>query len=130
MLSLQESGALIGLPLHIPAESLGRSSVRMVISVMNRDENTDQAFREFGRSHAFISDFVISIGDWDYEFNIQIESQSDLQACLFELQQKFSGNIVQIRTMTEIGIQKLHRFDFIQAQEQEFNKDLRLNEFQ
>jgi DNA-binding Lrp family transcriptional regulator len=107
--SMRNSGLIIGRACFIDPVSLGRISYRIVISVTSRSPKVDEMFREYGLAREEISEFVICIGSWDYEYNIQLRDPLDLGRCVSELYDTFRDCIRQIQTMSDARLLKLHQ---------------------
>jgi len=112
---LKELGLIQGTPCQIDHSALGLISYRITISVNFRKEETDAAFRKFGIENASISDFVICIGAWDYEYNFQVENPLKVSEWINNLYEKFPGIIRGVRTMADVSLIKNHQVDLTQG---------------
>lgn len=112
---LKDLGVIQGIPCQIDYSAIGLISYRATISVNFRREETDAAFRKFGMENTSVSDFVICIGAWDYEFNFQVESPLMVSEWINNLYEKFPGIIRGVRTMADVSLIKNHQINFIES---------------
>lgn len=110
---LKELGVIQGIPCQIDHNAIGLISYRITISVNYRCEETDTAFRKFGMENPSVSDFVICIGAWDYEFNFQVESPLMVSEWINNLYEKFPGIIRGVRTMADVSLIKNHQINLM-----------------
>lgn len=108
--TMRESGLIIGKPCHFHAQSLSRVAYRIVISVHSRNPAVDKLFREYGLGKAEISAFVVCIGSWDYEYNLELRDPVELGQYVSDLYDAFRDNIRELHTMSDAALVKLHCF--------------------
>jgi DNA-binding Lrp family transcriptional regulator len=108
--SMRESGLILGKPCHFHAQALKRGAYRIVISVHSRSPEVDKLFREYGLHKAEISAFVICIGSWDYEYNLELLDPVDLGQYVSDLYDTFRDHIRELQTMSDAALVKLHQF--------------------
>ena len=109
---LVEQKVLLGKPYHIEASAVSRLAYRVAVSVQSRDTHCDAEFRAFAVKSGVVSDFVVCLGAWEYEFNIQVRDPAEIGSWINSLYSAFPGRIREVRSMGEVKILKLHRFDF------------------
>jgi DNA-binding Lrp family transcriptional regulator len=122
--SMRSSGLIIGRACYINPHALGRISYRIVISVTSRSPKVDEMFREYGLTREEISEFVICIGSWDYEYNMQLRDPLDLGRCVADLYDTFRDHIRQIQTMSDAKLLKLHQIGAASAPHLSWQKAL------
>lgn len=109
--SMRTSGLIIGRACFIDPKAIGRISYRIVISVTARSPEVDELFRNYGLRREEISEFVICIGLWDYEYNLQLRDPVELGRCVADLYENFRDYIREIQTMSDARLLKLHQID-------------------
>jgi DNA-binding Lrp family transcriptional regulator len=61
--------------------------------------------QRFALHHPYVSHFVETIGSWDFELNVEVESLSQLQEFESDLRREFPN---AIHDVTALGVAKVH----------------------
>jgi DNA-binding Lrp family transcriptional regulator len=102
---LRASSVLLGHSLHIVPEKLGRQLHKLLVFTHNKSAQLSLDMRSFAANHPNVSHFVENIGEWDFEFNVEVLSLEDLRQCEYSLRAQFDSKINDIVTL---GLSKLH----------------------
>ncbi len=102
---LRANRVLLGHSLHIVPEKLGRQLHKLLVFTHDKSEKLSLGMRRFAVKHPDVSHFVENIGEWDFEFNVEVRSLEDLRKFEYSLRAEFDSKIHDIVTL---GLSKLY----------------------
>lgn len=60
----------------------------------------------FAKSHSNITYFIEGLGDWDYEFGLEVEDHEQIVSLREEIYQHFGPNLVRVQVLTRLTVHK------------------------
>jgi DNA-binding Lrp family transcriptional regulator len=108
--NLERKELILGYPLAINGEALGRFPFRVLIVAKGIDAIFRKELFSFASSHPLCTNFVRCLGAWDFELNYDLESLAQGGEMVQELNDHFAPYIQATSTVTELGVWKFHEW--------------------
>jgi DNA-binding Lrp family transcriptional regulator len=102
---LRASRVLLGHSTHVSLEKLGRQLHKLLVFTRAKSEKVSQEMKRFAVNHPLVSHYIENVGEWDFEFNVEVESLAQLQEFETQLRHRFDPLIDDVQSL---GISKVH----------------------
>jgi DNA-binding Lrp family transcriptional regulator len=109
---LESSEIILGYPNWIDVSKLGMQTFRFLISENQTEISFRKKFLEFAKNRRQIVDFVHTVGNWDYELNVQVYDHNEIPNLTEELYNRFGDSIRNVQILAQLQIHKLVAFPF------------------
>jgi DNA-binding Lrp family transcriptional regulator len=93
---LEAEGLITGYFAFIEPQAFGNQSFNLLLKHQSFRAVDEEQLFEFCRIHRHITWLIKTLGPWDFEINVEVESQEELQEVVYELKEKFSRIIQRI----------------------------------
>jgi DNA-binding Lrp family transcriptional regulator len=107
---LERKQLILGYPLAINAEKLGRFPLRVLIVARGIDSRFRSELFSFASAHPLCTMFVRCLGAWDFELKYDLENLAQGGEIVQELNDHFGPYIQSTSTVTELGVWKFHEW--------------------
>jgi|GEM_PF-3880802 len=108
--NLERKELILGYPLAVNGEKLGRFPFRVLIVARGIDAKFRRELFSFASSHPLCTMFVRCLGAWDFELNYDLENLAQGGELVQELNDHFGPYIQSTSTVTELGVWKFHEW--------------------
>lgn len=102
---LRAKKLLLGNSIQLNLSLLGRQLHKVLVFSRGKDDKLSSAMRRFALNHPLVSHFVESVGGWDFEFNIEVESLGEVSQFEGLLRRTFPD---AIHDTVPLGIAAVH----------------------
>lgn len=97
--NLESKGIISGYSLLFDLNKVGMSNYKLFINIKNKSEEIYNKLFTFAESHKNIIWFFKTLGEHDYEFRIEAESQEKYQEILKEIRSEFVDALEETETL-------------------------------
>jgi DNA-binding Lrp family transcriptional regulator len=112
IMKLRERGIFLGCMYRLDDEAFGVQSFRCLVYEKGASPKFRGSLEKFCESHPNITVLVRSVGHWDYELGVQVESPRRMVALTQELYEAFEGSVRTIRTVPVFETHRRTYFPF------------------
>jgi DNA-binding Lrp family transcriptional regulator len=102
---LREKKLLLGNSIQVNLSLLGRQLHKVLVFCRWKDDQLSGNLRRFALTHPLVSHFVESVGAWDFEFNIEVESLGEVSRFEGLLRRAFPD---VVKDTVSLGIAAVH----------------------
>lgn len=110
---LKEKKVLVGFAYEINPEKIGFMGYRLLIHAKALRKTLRERLYKYCSAHPHIFAIIECVGTWDYELKIEVESDAELHDLLGDLYEKFSTDILEIKTLRVFSTPKLSFYPFV-----------------
>lgn len=96
MKRMEKAGLITGYFAWIEPQSFGYQSINLLLKHQTFRAEDEERLFEFCRVHRHITWLLKTLGLWDFEINVDVKGQEELQEVVYELKDKFPGLIQRI----------------------------------
>jgi len=93
---MEEDGLITGYFAWIEPQSYDYQSFNLLLKHQNFRAPDEDELYKFCRDHRHITWLIKTLGPWDFEINVEVKGQEELQDVLYELREGFSKIIARI----------------------------------
>ncbi|MBX7145520.1 MAG: Lrp/AsnC family transcriptional regulator [Oligoflexia bacterium] len=100
--SLHERGIIAGFRMSIDSAQLGFSSYRILLTAPSLSASSRRSITEFAHTQPAVVMLVESLGAWDYELLIEVQSQAELRTFMESLMDSIGVSFQRVTVLAEL----------------------------
>ncbi len=112
---LEKEGLITGYFAWIEPQSMGYQSINLLLKYQNFRSSDEEKLFEFCRLHKHITWLIKTLGVWDFEINVEVKVQQELQEIVYELKDSFPGMVQRIEFAPVFSTLKYSPYPFSSA---------------
>ena len=112
---LRSAGVIIGAVYLVSAEALHMQTFKVLVSTREPHSQIGHNLFQFCQRHPRVTSFIHSLGSWDYEIGVEVETPSATTGFLSELSASFAKAITRVRTVPMFRELKVACFPFTEG---------------
>ncbi|MEK6964032.1 MAG: Lrp/AsnC family transcriptional regulator [Nanoarchaeota archaeon] len=96
---LEKRKIIQGYTPHIKSQNYGMQSYRLLLFLENMNETSRKKLFNYAQENPFMILAVETVGEWNFEVTLEVESHEQLQIELSKLRNTFMGNIRNVESL-------------------------------
>ncbi len=110
---LEQNGVIVGYYNELQSASLGLQTFILLVCMKNIQSDLVEKFSKFCEQHQSVVILIHSLGSWDFEIGIEVESASEATYVVEELYDFLGTNLNWIRTLPAFANLKVMEYPFV-----------------
>ncbi len=107
---MEDKGVISGYVYGVASEKFGLQSYKLLLFAKGIDANLRQQLLEFAQAEQTITAFYECLGNWDYEFNLEVELAEQVMNLTQKIYSNFSNQIQSIKAIPKFKDLKFDLF--------------------
>jgi len=93
---MEQEELITGYFAWIEPQLIGYQSINLLLKHQNFRSSDEERLFEYCRTHRHITWLIKTLGIWDFEINVEVKTQEDLQEVVYDLKDNFPGMIQRV----------------------------------
>ncbi len=112
---MEEERLITGYYAWVEPQSYDYHSYNLLLKHQNFTPSDEHELYDFCRTHRHVTWLIKNLGPWDFEINVEVKGQEDLQEVVYELRERFARIIARIEFQPIFRTIKYTQYPFAAA---------------